>query len=78
MREAITLGHDGEATAKRTGFQALTAFQQDDVIQFLKSLQVLPPGTPCLGVDERNQFLRRRMLGQPGVDPMKVLARTTV
>ena len=53
MREAITLGHNGEARASRLAFQALTPFQQDEIIEFLKSLQVLPPGTPCLVVDER-------------------------
>ncbi len=58
MREAITLGHHGEATATRMEFQALTSSQQDDVIEFLKSLQVLPPGTPCLVVDERNHCLQ--------------------
>jgi len=52
MREAINLGHNGEATAARRAFQALAASQQDDVIEFLKSLQVLPPGTACLVVDE--------------------------
>ena len=57
MREAITLGHNGEATATRVAFQALPSSQQDDVIEFLKSLQVLPPGTPCLVVDEKNHCL---------------------
>ena len=52
MREAITLGHHGEGNTSRLGFQALTPFQQDEVIEFLKSLQVLPPGTPCLVVNE--------------------------
>jgi len=53
MREAITLGHNGEAKGSRLAFQALTPFQQDEIIEFLKSLQILPPGTPCLVVDER-------------------------
>jgi cytochrome c peroxidase len=53
MREAITLGHNGEARASRLAFQALTPLQKDEIIEFLKSLQVLPPGTPCLVVDER-------------------------
>ncbi len=53
MREAIKLGHNGEATASRLAFQALTPFQQDEIIEFLKSLRILPPGTPCLVVDER-------------------------
>jgi CxxC motif-containing protein (DUF1111 family) len=53
MREAIILGHNGEAKPSRLAFQALAALQQDEVIEFLKSLQILPPGTPCLVVDER-------------------------
>ena len=52
VRDEINLGHNGEATASRLAFQALSASQQDYVIEFLKSLQVLPPGTPCLTVDE--------------------------
>ena len=58
MREAITLGHNGEATATRVAFQALTLAQQNDVIEFLKSLQVLPSGTPCLLVDENNRCIQ--------------------
>lgn len=42
LREA-TLAHAGEAVASRTAFQALTGDEQDRVIEFLKSLQVLPP-----------------------------------
>jgi hypothetical protein len=53
MREAITLGHNGEAKPLRLAFQALAPLQQDEVIEFLKSLQILPPGTPCLVVDDR-------------------------
>jgi CxxC motif-containing protein (DUF1111 family) len=53
MRDEINFGHNGEATSSRQAFQALTPSQQDDVIEFLKSLQVLPPGTRCLVVDER-------------------------
>jgi hypothetical protein len=53
MREAITLGHNGESKTSRLAFQALTSLQQDEIIEFLKSLQILPPGTPCLVVDER-------------------------
>ena len=54
MREAINLGHNGEATAARLAFQSLPPAKQDAVIEFLKSLQVLPPGTRCRVVDERN------------------------
>jgi len=53
MRDDINFGHNGEAKASRLAFQALKPAQQDEVIEFLKSLQVLPPGTPCLVVDER-------------------------
>jgi hypothetical protein len=52
MREAINLGHNGEATASRRAFQALSSSQQDEVVEFLKSLQVLAPGTRCLVVNE--------------------------
>jgi hypothetical protein len=53
MRDEINFGHNGEAKASRLAFQALQPAQQDSVIEFLKSLQVLPPGTSCLVVDDR-------------------------
>ena len=40
-REAV-LAHAGEAAAQTAAFNALTADQQNDVIEFLKSLQVVP------------------------------------
>ena len=52
LREA-TLAHDGEARTQKLAYQALTGFEQDCVIEFLKSLQELPPGTRSLVVDER-------------------------
>jgi len=51
MREAV-LAHSGEALASRQAFQGLTSDQRHAVIEFLKSLQVLPPGTRCGVVDE--------------------------
>jgi cytochrome c peroxidase len=51
LRQAI-LGHAGEALQQRRAFQALDKDDQDDVIEFLKSLQILPPGTKDLIVDE--------------------------
>src|SRR5205814_10731826 len=42
MREAV-LAHAGEALGSRTHFQSLSPFEQDCVIVFLKSLQILPP-----------------------------------
>lgn len=52
MREAI-LAHAGEALAERQAFEALSVHERDCLIEFLKTLQVLPPGTPSLVVDER-------------------------
>jgi hypothetical protein len=49
------LGHHGEALAVRRRFQALPADDQDAIIEFLKTLQVLPPGTRSLIVDEKFQ-----------------------
>jgi len=51
LREA-TLAHFGEAEGTRSAFLALTGRQQDHVIEFLKSLQVLPPGSTATIVDE--------------------------
>ncbi len=51
LREAV-LAHGGEALASRTAFQDLPAFERDALIEFLKSLQLLPPGTQSLVVDE--------------------------
>lgn len=51
MREAV-LAHSGEALASRQAFQALSDSERDAVIEFLKTLQVLPPGTECGVVDE--------------------------
>jgi len=51
MRESV-LAHSGEALEQRKKFQALSAYDQDSLIEFLKTLQVLPPGTKDLIVDE--------------------------
>jgi hypothetical protein len=51
-REAVE-AHNGEALSSRQAFDALSKDQQNEVIEFLKSLQVLPPGTKSLAVDER-------------------------
>ena len=42
MREAV-LAHAGEAENSRRHFQALSPFERDCLIEFLKSLQILPP-----------------------------------
>jgi cytochrome c peroxidase len=54
LRQSV-LAHSGEALASRRQFQNLSAYDQDSLIEFLKSLQVLPPGSPCLIVDEQFQ-----------------------
>jgi hypothetical protein len=54
LRQAV-LAHHGEALAERRAFELLPAADQNALIEFLKTLQVLPPGTPHLIVDERYQ-----------------------
>jgi cytochrome c peroxidase len=51
LRRAI-LAHAGEADASRRAFEALPASERDGLIEFLKTLQVLPPGTKDRIVDE--------------------------
>ncbi len=50
-REAVE-AHNGEALSQRLAFDALSPDLQNDVIEFLKSLQVLPPGLKSLVIDE--------------------------
>jgi hypothetical protein len=54
LRQAV-LAHHGEAYAARNRFQKRSEYDQDSLIEFLKSLQVLPPGTRHLIVDENYQ-----------------------
>jgi cytochrome c peroxidase len=54
LREAV-LAHAGEALASREAFEALSDTEQDAVIEFLKTLQVLSPGTKHLIVDEKGR-----------------------
>jgi hypothetical protein len=51
MRKAV-LAHSGEAKQSRVAFQALSSAEQNYLIEFLKTLQVLPPGTKDRIVDE--------------------------
>jgi hypothetical protein len=50
-REAVE-AHHGEAEDSRRKFEQLSPERQAKVIEFLKSLQVLPPGSKSLVVDE--------------------------
>jgi CxxC motif-containing protein (DUF1111 family) len=43
MREAI-LAHSGEALSSRQWFEVLPTYDRDSIIEYLKSLQVLPSG----------------------------------
>jgi hypothetical protein len=52
LREAIE-AHAGEAQASNDAFLALSDYEQGSIIEFLKTLQVLPAGTKSLVVDER-------------------------
>lgn len=57
LREAI-LAHAGEAAASTAAFQSLSAHEQGSIIEFLKTLQVLPPGSASLVVDEDGRAKR--------------------
>jgi len=52
LRQAVSM-HAGEALESRKAFQRLTPEDQDAIIEFLKTLQVLPAGTTERVVDER-------------------------
>jgi hypothetical protein len=54
LREAV-LGHNGEALAERRAFQALSEDGRNALIEFLKTLQVLPLDATSLMVDENYQ-----------------------
>jgi hypothetical protein len=53
-REAVE-AHNGEARSQRLAFDALPTDLQNDLIEFLKSLQVLPPDSKSLVVDEHGK-----------------------
>ena len=54
LRQAV-LAHGGEALASRHAFEALSDYEQRSIIEFLKTLQVLPPGTKHLVVGEHGE-----------------------
>jgi CxxC motif-containing protein (DUF1111 family) len=51
MREAV-LAHAGEALDSKLAFQSLNDYDRDSIIEFLKSLQILPVTATSLVVDE--------------------------
>ncbi|MDR4516612.1 MAG: thiol oxidoreductase [Nitrosomonas sp.] len=54
MREAIE-AHRGEALDSYQNWAALSDYERDSIIEFLKTLQVLPEGTKHLVVDQRGK-----------------------
>jgi cytochrome c peroxidase len=56
---AAIAAHGGEARASRLAFDALAQTKRDEVIEFLKSLQILPPGTLSTIVDSQYRPLDR-------------------
>jgi hypothetical protein len=56
IRESI-MAHVGEAESSMANFASLRAYDQGSIIEFLKTLKVLPPGTRSLIVDEHNRPL---------------------
>jgi len=61
MREAL-LAHDGEARDSRAAFQSLCKYDQDSVIEFLKSLQIVPADvTRAAGIESRTSDRCRRI-----------------
>lgn len=54
--------HGGDARDSRDTFFAMEQRKQDEVIEFLKSLQVLPRGTQDLVVDENGQTKNKQAL----------------
>jgi hypothetical protein len=53
----------------RTAFRGLSASDQDSIIEFLKTLQILPPGTVHLIVDEQGKPKNWPLNG--GVRPLR-------
>ena len=64
MREAV-LAHAGEAAASQNAFRAVSPYDQNSVIEFLKSLQILRRESESRCVDEEEEAI-----GCPaGIDP---------
>jgi hypothetical protein len=66
-REAVE-AHSGEALSQRLAFDALPTDLQNDLIEFLKSLQVLPPDSQSLVIDEHGKPKRWPSSADPSAD----------
>jgi hypothetical protein len=62
IRESI-MAHAGEAQSSQSNFAKLNSYDQGSIIEFLKTLRVLPAGTSSLIVDELNRPIQRPPLG---------------
>jgi CxxC motif-containing protein (DUF1111 family) len=54
MREAV-LADSGEALNERVMFENLSEYHRDSIIEFRKSLQILPPGVHDLVINENSR-----------------------
>ena len=54
MRQAIE-AHAGAAQASTDAWLALTDHERDAIIEFLKTLQLLPEGTTALVIDQKGR-----------------------
>jgi CxxC motif-containing protein (DUF1111 family) len=54
MRQAV-LAHAGEALTSRTAFQALASYDQNSIVEFLKSLQIFTNQVGSLCEDENGE-----------------------
>jgi cytochrome c peroxidase len=57
MREAV-LAHAGEAAASAGAFRSASKYDQDCIIEFLKSLQILPLSAKSLCVDQNGKDIQ--------------------
>ena len=57
MREAV-LAHAGEASGTTAAFRAASKYDQDSLIEFLKSLQILPQTAKSLCVDQQGKDIK--------------------
>jgi hypothetical protein len=54
IRESV-MADAGEAQSTQANFVNLSPYDQGSIVEFLKTLKVLPPGTGSLIVDEQNR-----------------------
>jgi len=71
ITEAI-LHHAGEARSPRERFAALSKYQQGEIVEFLKQLQILPNGSPNEVTEDE---LRRLLKSQKSVRASPILGR---